>query len=175
MKNINQFLYDLSFLNNRVLIYILFLTSCSQNKIDNSEKSFNFYIQYNNFEYDSKSSMYKKLILRPEKDSILELKVVLSENDRLKILNVFKQSNFFSFRENCSCGNISAEPRYFCKIKYLDNITSKTVVFNYSANDNENYCKKSKRFNSIRDSIMLILKKDKIINDIERKEFILTD
>ncbi|MGS0747508.1 hypothetical protein [Halpernia sp. GG3] len=172
MKNTNQFLLDNLFLSNYFLIF--FLISCVGKNEEYSKKEFNFNIQYNNFEYDSKSDIYKKLIVLPAKDSILEYKVNLRTEEKLKILETIKKNNFLSLPSDCKCNTILSEPRFFCTIKFKNDFTSKEVIFIYSSNSKENNCKEVKSFNNIRDYIVSILKKRKEIEQVQNNKFILT-
>lgn len=138
------------------MLFSMSLTSCSEKDKQDSHTTFGFRNLSDSF--DSKTGIFTR---RYSEDSA-QIKLVLTENERTKILKSFAENQFQYFPREIDCSSWRYHPT---KYDYI-NLNDKTVRYTYNGLGNEGFfCIKGKRFHKVSKVIQ-----DVIMNKSEVKK-----
>lgn len=130
------------------LIFSLLLICCGEKKILNSNYSFEYEDLFNS--YNSKTGIFK----RKYYDDTVRIKIVLTKEEKERILMSFVENKFENFPNEIDCSKWGYNPQHYDYIK-LNNHNVK-YIYNGSG-DIGWFCPTGKRFNRISNIILDIL------------------
>ena len=146
---------------NHKIIYsliFLFLISCNKKIKLNSESSFGYEDLFSS--YDSRSSIF----MRKYNDETLRIKIILTKDEKEKILESFAENRFESFPQQIDCSAWGIYPKQYEQL----NLNNHSVNYTHNNSGGKGwFCIKGKKFNRIYNTIQSIILNKKEIKRLE--------
>lgn len=131
---------------------LLFLISCTRKAESTTNSSFGY--ESLNDSYNSKTNIFE----RKYSDDTIKIRIILTEDERKKILEVFSTNKFQSFPHEIDCSKWDVSPQIYDHL-FLNNFSVKYI----HNSDDTWFCPTGKRFSKINAAIQdIILNKPEI-------------
>lgn len=142
-----------------VICCLLFLASCNR-KVELAPNS-SFGYENLTDSYNSKTNIFE----RKYSDDTIKIKIILTENERKKILEVFSTNKFQSFPHEIDCSKWGVNPKIYDNL-FLNNFS---VKYTHNSDDTW-FCPNGKRFGKINATIEYIILNKPEIKKIESSD-----
>ncbi|WP_394264816.1 hypothetical protein [Bergeyella zoohelcum] len=139
-----------------ILIFVvILLSSCVEKPVVNMDNHFGF--ENLSDSYDSKTQTFK----RRYSDDTIVVKIALTSDEKVKILNAFVENNFHNLPDELDCTSTESSPVMYDKLILQD----KVVTYIYNAQKSY-FCSQDEEFTSIYDLLVDIVNNKKEIKEL---------
>lgn len=138
---------------------LLFLVSCNRKVKLNPNSSFGYESLTDS--YNSKTNIFE----RRYSDDTIKIEIILTENEREKIIKAFSENQFQSFPHEIDCSKWGTNPKIYDEL-FIEGFSVKYI----HNRDDRWFCSNGKRFNEINTIIQDVILNKSEIKKIESSD-----